>query len=79
MMHFFKTVLMIINIISFIAVVAFGVFGVVEYILGSKGAENSLQKIGVTWGYNKVLLVGFICLAIMIISFIARKKLNGEM
>ncbi len=67
MIDFFKKFLLTINILSFVCVLVFGVFGIAEYILGPAGVEKLLKRLHIPWSYNRVLIVGFICLAIMII------------
>lgn len=77
MMELLKNSLLVINIVSFVCVLIFGVFGIVEYILGPTGAEKLLKSFNIPWSYHRVLGVAFICLTIMIISYIVRKKFFG--
>jgi len=77
-MKFLKIFLIVINIVSFVCVLIFGAFGIIEQLLGPAGAEKLLNKLNISWSYHQVWVVGFICLAIMIISYIVRKKLTGE-
>lgn len=79
MMSFFKVFLLIVNIISFVCVLIFGIFGVYEQIMGPADAEKLLKRLNISWSYNCILVLGFICLAIMIISYIVRKKLSGDL
>lgn len=65
--------LFLVNILSFISVLIFSVFGVVEYILGPKGAEELLHRLNIPWSYTRVLITAFVCLGIMIASYVLRK------
>lgn len=67
------SVLLVINIISFVCVLIFGIFGIVEYLLGPAETEKWIKKLNIPLSYNQVLFIGFICLAIMIITYIIRK------
>jgi len=79
MMKIFQYFLLIINIVSFVFVLIFGVFGLVEYFLGPAGVEKFLKKLKIPLSYSQVLFIGFLCLAVMIISYIVRKKLTGQL
>ena len=67
------SVLLVINIISFVCVLIFGIFGIVEYLLGPAETEKWIKKLNIPLSYNQVLFIVFICLAIMIITYIIRK------
>lgn len=75
MIEWLKAVLLIVNIVSFIIVLIFGLFGIVEYILGPNDVEKLLKKINIPLSYNQILIIGFICLALMIITYIIRTKI----
>ena len=70
MTAFINTILLIANIISFAATVLFAIFGVYEQIMGPADAENLLKKLRIPLNYNQALIIGFICLALMIITYI---------
>lgn len=76
---FINMILLIINIISFIITVLFGVFGIYEQLMGPADTENLLKKLHIPLSYNQVLIIGFICLGVMIISYVLRAKLSGEL
>lgn len=76
---FVNAVLLIINIISFVITVLFGVFGIYEQIMGPIDAEKLLKKLHIPLSYNQALIIGFICLALMIITYILRAKLSGKL
>ena len=78
MKSFVESFLLVANIISFIGVVAFCLFGLYEYIMGPIDAKKLIQKLNVPLSYNKVLLVGFICVGLTIVLFIVRLALFGE-
>lgn len=77
MINFFKIFLLVINIISFICVLVFLIFGVYEYLNGPEEAAKWLKRLNFPWSYNRVMFIGFTCMAIMFISYIVRKKLAG--
>ena len=79
MTAFINTILLIINIISFAATVLFAIFGVYEQIMGPADAEKLLKKLRIPLSYNKALLIGFVCLVLMIVSYILRAKLSGRL
>ena len=72
-----NTILLIVNIISFAATVLFAIFGVYEQIMGPADAEELLEKLHIPLSYNQALIIGFVCLALMIVSYILRLKLSG--
>lgn len=79
MTAFINTILLIVYIISFAATVLFAIFGVYEQIMGPADAEKLLKKTHIPLSYNQVLIIGFVCLALMIISYILRAKLSGRL
>ena len=79
MTDFINTILLIVNIISFATTILFAIFGVYEQIMGPADAEKLLKKIHIPLKYNQVLIIGFVCLALMIISYILRAKLLGRL
>ena len=79
MTAFINTILLIINIISFAATVLFAIFGVYELIMGPADAEKLLKKLHILLSYNQALIIGFVCLVLMIVSYILRAKLSGRL
>ena len=79
MTTFFNTILLIVNIFSFVVTVFFAIFGVYEQIMGPADAENLLKKLHIPLSYNQALIIGFVCLALMIISYTLRAKLSGRL
>lgn len=79
MMEFAEKFLLIINIISFIATSLFAIFGVYELIMGPADAEKMLKRIHVPLSYNQTLIIGFVCVALLIISYILRAKFSGKL
>ena len=79
MIAFINVILLIINITSFAAVVLFAIFGIYEQIMGPADAEKLLKKLHIPLSYNQTLIIGFACLALMIISYILREKLSGRL
>ena len=78
MTAFINTILLIVNIISFAATVLFAIFGIYEQIMGPADAEKLLSKLHIPLSYNQVLIIGFVCLALMIVCYILRAKLSGR-
>ena len=80
MINFLNIFLHVISIISFICAIFITVtFGVVDYLFGPEDAKKLLEKFNIPLSYNQVLIVGFLCLVIMAVSYIVRKKLCGEL
>jgi len=67
---FINILLLIVNIISLAATVFFAIFGVYEQIMGPTDAEKLLKKLHIPLSYNQALIIGFICIALTIISSI---------
>ena len=67
---FINILLLIVNIISLAATVFFAIFGVYELIMGPADAEKLLKKLHIPLSYNQALIIGFICIALTIISSI---------
>lgn len=78
MTSFIDTILLVINIISFAVTVLFSIFGIYEQIMGPADAEKLLKKLHIPLTYNQVLIIAFVFLALMIISYILRAKLSGR-
>ena len=79
MTTFINTILLIVNFISIAMTVLFAIFGVYEQIMGPADAEKLLKKMHIPLSYNLALIIGFVCLALMIISYILRAKLSGRL
>ena len=78
-MDFICFVLMVLNIITFIASVIFMILGIYEWLMGADGLERLLQKLPIPIRYKTTLIVGFTCLGICIITYIAILKIKGWM
>ncbi len=79
MTSFINVFLLIINVTSFATTVLFAIFGIYEQIMGPADAEKLLKKLHIPLSYNQTLIIGFACLALMIISYILREKLSGRL
>ena len=79
MTDFLNSIMLIVNIISFIATLLFAIFGIYEQIMGPADAGKLLKKLQIPLSYNQALIIGFFCLALMIISYILRAKLSGKL
>lgn len=75
-MKIIKTILICIQISSFIISLLFILLGLYEEIMGSPSLirllENFLHR---SIDYNKVLLIGYLSFAVMIITYFIQKKL----
>lgn len=79
MTAFINTILLIVNIISFAVVILFAIFGIYEQIMGPADAAKLLKKLHIPLCYNQALIIGFVCLTLMIISYILIEKLSGRL
>lgn len=79
MTTFINIILLIVNVISFVITVLFGVYGIYEQTMGPSDAEKLLKKLHIPLSYNQVLIIGFVCLALIIITYILRAKLSGKL
>jgi len=77
MTGFVNKTLLIINIVSFAITILFGIFGIYEQIMGPADAEKLLKKLHIPLSYNQALIIGFVCLGIMCITYTLRAKLAG--
>ena len=69
-----KATLLIINIISFVLVLLFGASGIIYELFGPASYEKILQKLKIPWSFERIWLFMFVCLIILIITYILRKK-----
>lgn len=79
MKEFINTILLIVIIISFAISILFAIFGVYEQIMGPADAEKLLKKLHIPLSYDQTLIIGFVNLALMIISYILKAKLSGRL
>ena len=64
-----------IHIISFCGVLICSALGVLYEIIGYSKFEQLLSSIGIANGYNLLLIVGIITLALLIITYVIKIKL----
>lgn len=69
-----RIILLITNIISFALVLLFGVTGIIYELLGAANYEKMLKKLKIPWSFERIWLFMFVCLIILIITYILRKK-----
>lgn len=74
-----SAILLIVNIVLFVTTVLFALFGVYEELASPAAAEKLLQKLHIPLSYNQVLIIGFVSLALMFITYILRAKLSGRL
>ena len=75
MREFIKYALLVINIISLVIGWVFVLFFLYCEFFGYIKGNSLLKSIHFPLNHNGVFIVGFICVAIMIISYFIRKKL----
>ena len=75
MREFIKYTLLVINIVSLVIGLVFVLFDFYCEFFGYIKGDNLLKSLHSPLDHNGVLIVGFICAAIMIISYFIRKKL----
>jgi len=78
MMTFVKTMLLIVNITAFVFSSFCGVFYMVYQIFGFPAARRLLEWLHIPLSYNQVLCIGFICIAIVIVTGFVIAKLFGK-
>lgn len=69
-----RMILLITNIISFALVLLFGATGIIYELLGPANYEKMLEKLKIPWSFERIWLFMFVCLIILIITYILRKK-----
>ena len=77
---FVDIVLIILFIIALIIVTfLFGVFGLYEHIMGPEKVEKLFQKLHIPLSYKQATIIGFICLALMMVTCILIAKRSGSL
>ncbi len=74
MKEFIKIILLLINIISCIAVLVFGTFGILAEILNPPTFEKLLTKLKISLNFDSFLLVAYISVVVLIVTYFLRKK-----
>ena len=74
MRGFIKYVLLVINIISLALGLVFVAFDLYCEFLGYDKGNDLLKSINSPLSYNGIIVAGFVCTAIMILSYFIRKK-----
>ena len=69
-----RIVILVINIISFAFVLLFGASGIIYQLFGPAGYKKMLEKLKIPWSFESLWLFMFVCLIIMIVTYILRKK-----
>ncbi len=70
-----RAFLLVVNIVSFIFVCLFGLVGVVVDIIGPGEFDRLLARFNIAWSFDQGTIAGYICLAVLIITYFSRKKL----
>ena len=78
MRFFISVILRIVNIISLGCTGVFVAYCMYEEIMGPVRTEKLLEYLHIPLSYNQVFIVGFVCFAIMVISYILIQKLLGR-
>ena len=74
MRDFLKTALLVTNIISGVFTFLFGGLGVLAEILNPPTFEKLLSKLNIPITYDRLLLAAYINLAVLIITYLLRRK-----
>lgn len=69
-----RIILLITNIISFALVLLFGATGIIYELLGPANYEKMLEKLKIPWSFERIWSFMFVCLIILTITYILRKK-----
>ena len=69
-----RIVLLVINIISFSLLCIFALVGLVGEIFNPPMVEKLFAKLNISLSYGKFLLIAYICLAVLIITYFIRIK-----
>lgn len=75
-MNALHTILLIISIVSLICVVPFVIFLIVEFFEGPEDTKKLLKKLKIPWSYRRILVIGFISITILVVSYFLRKILS---
>ena len=73
-----KVLLLVTNIISFVLVLLFGASGIVYELFGPANYEKMLQKLNISWDLKHILLFMYLCLIVLIVTYVVRKKYFNE-
>lgn len=79
MTDFLNASILIVNVISLVLTILLAIFGIYEQIMGPADAEKLLKKMKIPFSYKQVLIIGFVSLAVMIITYIWGAKLSGRL
>lgn len=79
MRAFINIFLLIANVFSFVVTILFAIFGIYEQIMGPADAAKLLKKLNIPLSYKQVLIIGFTCIALTIITYLVRAKLLGRL
>lgn len=74
MKKFLYIILLIINIISFVLVLLFGTSGIIYELFGPANYEKILRNLKIPYSFEHIWLFMFVCLTILFITYILRKK-----
>ncbi|MBE6765618.1 MAG: hypothetical protein E7546_07075 [Ruminococcaceae bacterium] len=74
--RFLGTFLLVVNIISFVLTLVLGAIGVYAEIVGPGNFINQLEFLNINMSYDQFLIVGYICTAVTIITYIALSKIK---
>ena len=77
MMNYIRIILKIINTISLVCVLDYGIIGFFDEIFGPGILEKVLECFNIPWSYNQAVVIGYISLSIMIITYLVRRKIFG--
>ncbi len=74
MKEFLRVILLITNIVSFALVLLFGASGIIYELFGYLNYKKMLQNLKIPWSFEHIWIFMFVCLIILIITYMLRKK-----
>ena len=72
---FFKGLLLILMIALLVVDLLFVIWGLYEQLFGAARAMNLLEKLHISLNYNQVLFIGIVCLAILFLLNVLRRRI----
>jgi cytochrome c oxidase assembly factor CtaG len=75
MRNILRNTLLAINIISFGLVAIFGFTGIIYELFGPASYDKMLERLNIPWRFEQIWTFSLICLVVLIITYIMRKKL----
>ncbi len=68
-------IILLVCVVSSLILVSYSILGVYHEIFGAENTSKLLEILHIPLSYNQTIGVGFISLAVMLVTYIIRKKL----